>query len=122
MSPDSPEARLGRLETAVARLEQRTDDLSTDVRALTPLIVEVAKIQVAMGQIQMETRSTASSVVEVVHRMDREAEERRKGQEERVVNERRDSRNFKRTLIGVGVAAVLSPLGTLVIAALQSKP
>lgn len=122
MSPDSPEARLGRLETAVARLEQRTDDLSTDVRTLTPLIVEVAKIQVGMAQIQVELHATAQAVAEVPRRLDREAEARRKGQEERAVNEQRDSRNFKRTMIGVGIAAVLSPLGTLVIAAIQSKP
>lgn len=122
MSPDSPEARLGRLETAVARLEQRTDGLSTDVRTLTPLVVAVAEIKLTIVQIQGDMRSTNGAMDGIVNRMDREAEARRKGQEERAMNEQRDSRNFKRTLIGVGIAAVLSPLGTLIIAAIQSKP
>jgi outer membrane murein-binding lipoprotein Lpp len=119
MSPDSPEARLGRLETAVARLEQRTDDLSTDVRTLTPLIVQVAEIKITMAQVQAEAHSTNEAVGRIVARMDREVEERQRGQEKRREDERRDSKNYRRTLIGIGIAAVLSPIGTLAIALIE---
>lgn len=111
MSPDSPEARLGRLETAVARLEQRTDDLSTDVRTLAPLIVEVAKIQVAMSQIQVEARSTHQAVDD----LKRSIEKRRE-------DERKDSKSFRLLLLGIGLTALLSPFGGVMVALIVGKP
>jgi hypothetical protein len=122
VSPDSPEARLGRLETAVARLEQRTDDLATDVRTLAPLVVAVAEVKLTISQVQREQTDVHRAVEAISQRLDQEArdraaerEKRTQGDKERRTEERRDSRNFRRTLIGIGIAAVLSPVATLVI-------
>jgi hypothetical protein len=111
MSPDSPEARLGRLETAVARLEQRTDDLSTDVRTLTPLIVAVAEVKITVSQIQLDGASTRAAVEALKTSID-----------QRQMDASRDSKNFRRTLVGIGIAAVLSPVGTLVVTLLAARP
>ena len=111
MSPDSPETRLGRLETAVARLEQRTDDLSTDVRTLTPLIVQVAEIKITIAQVQAESRATHDAV----DALKRLIEGRRE-------DERKDSRSFRNLLIGVGVAALLSPFGGVMVALIVGRP
>lgn len=114
MSPDSPEARLGRLETAVARLEQRTDDLATDVRTLAPLVVAVAEVKIAISHVEAESRSLRTLIEGINRKMDEDTKERI----ERQTAANRDSRNFRNTMIGVGVAAILSPLGTLLITVL----
>jgi hypothetical protein len=62
MSPDSPEGRLGRLEQGVARLEQRVDDLATDVRVMAPLIVQMAEQKLAMQHLQTEVHECSTSV------------------------------------------------------------
>src|SRR4051812_30689974 len=107
MSPDSPETRLGRLETAVARLEQRTDDLSTDVRTLTPLLVQVAEIKITIAQVQTQSRATLDAVDSLRNAIDQRRE-----------TERKDSRSLRNLLIGVGLAALLSPFGGVMVALL----
>jgi uncharacterized protein YoxC len=104
MSPDSPETRLGRLETAVARLEQRTDDLSTDVRTLTPLVIKVAEIGVTIAQVQTETHAIKTAI------------------EARRENERKDARSLRNILVGVGVTAFLSPIGAIIVAVVVNRP
>lgn len=111
MSPDSNETRLGRLETAVARLEARTDDLSTDVRTLTPLIVQVAEIKITMNQVQAEAHATKDAVDQLTKTIERRRDD-----------ERKDSRSLRNILIGVGVAAVLSPVGGIMVALAVGKP
>lgn len=106
----------------MARLEQRTDDLATDVRTLAPLVVAVAEVKLTISQVQREQGDVHKMVEEINRRLDQEAKDRmserdsrRREEQDRRVEERRDSRNFRRTLIGIGIAAVLSPIGTLII-------
>ena len=106
----------------MARLEQRTDDLATDVRTLAPLVVAVAEVKLTVTQVQQVQSDVRRSIEEINRRLDREAQtraderdKRTQAERERRTEERRDSRNFRRTLIGIGIAAVLSPIGTLVI-------
>lgn len=118
MSPDSPEARLGRLETAVARLEQRTDDLATDVRTLAPLVVAVAEVKLATSHIESEARTTKQSIDALHTRFDKDDQDRKRRQEE----SSKESRSLRNILIGVGFAAVLSPIGGIVVALIVGKP
>lgn len=68
MTPDSPETRIGILERTVAKTEQRVEDLSSDVRALMPLIVAVAEMRVAITQVE-------AHVVELGRELHQEIEE-----------------------------------------------
>lgn len=118
MSPDSAETRLGRLETSVARLEQRTDDLATDVRTLAPLVVAVAEVKLAITHVEAESRGTRSSIEAVHRRLDDDEKDRKRRQEEAS----KDSRSLRNILIGVGLAAILSPIGGIIVALLVGKP
>ncbi len=116
--PDSTETRLGRLETAVAKLEQRTEDLSTDVRTLTPLVVAVAEVKLAVSHVESESRATKASIDAVHRRLDDDNKDRKRRQEEAA----KDSRSLRNILVGVGVTAVLSPIGGIIVALLVGKP
>jgi uncharacterized protein YoxC len=117
MSPDSVEARLGRMETAVARLEQRTDDLATDVRTLAPLVVAVAEVKLAITHVESESRGTRAAIDGVHRRLDDDEKDRKRRQEEAS----KDSRSLRNILIGVGCAAVLSPIGGILVALIVGK-
>jgi uncharacterized protein YoxC len=80
VNPDSPETRIGRLETAVARLDQRTEDLRSDVKELVPLVVSVAEMRGAMMRLQTDMTSMAGKVVDLGHELERREQERQQAQ------------------------------------------
>lgn len=110
MAPDSIETRVGVLERTVAKLEQRYEDLAIDVRALSPLIIATAEMRMQIGHLEAE-------MAELI-RTSQDAEKTRQKERE---DRQRDDRNFRRTLVGIGIAAILSPIGTLVVALLSQQ-
>lgn len=134
----------------MARLEQRTDDLATDVRTLAPLVIAMAEVKLTVSQVQQKQGEVFRALEEINRHLDqdvkgiyqqldrdvkgiyqrldqdkdaraKEREKRTEAERERRTEERRDSRNFRRTLIGIGIAAVLSPIGTLVIVLITGR-
>lgn len=105
----------------MARLEQRTDDLATDVRTLAPLVVAVAEVKLAISHVEMDARDTRQAIDGLKTELKQREEQREKDEKERRVSEQRDSRNFRRTLIGIAIAAVLSPIGTIIVAIVMGR-
>lgn len=101
MSPDTPESRLGQLERNVAKLEQIVDDLKVDVRTLMPLVISHAEMRVQLAQVHTDIVQLRS-MLETQQKHDRAVADGRV----------KDDRSFRRTLIGVGTAAVASPVVT----------
>lgn len=112
MSPDSVETRIQRLEQKAARMEQQLDDLKTDVRVMAPLTVQMAELRIHMDQVNREVHECHESVI----LLRRESETSEKERQNKRSEELRDTRNFRRTLVGIGIAAMLSPVGTLIVA------
>lgn len=97
MSPDSIETRVGRLETSVAKLEQRVETHETDIRAFGPLVQSHAVLQERIGRMGQDINGLAENQRAIVERLDAEARERqserelqRQRDEEREDRERRD--------------------------------
>lgn len=103
--PDSIDTRVGVLERIVAKLEQRFDDMAVDVRALSPLIIASAEMRIQLNHLEVEIAALERAIKETERTRNEERETRR-----------RDDRNFRKTLVGIGVAAILSPIGTLLVA------
>lgn len=113
MMSDSAETRLGRLETGMAKLEQRVDDLSIDVRALTPLVVAVAEVKFSVGHVQEDVKDTKAALQDIVKRLDEDAKDRQKGQAERA----KEARAGKYVLWAALIAATAAILASIVGAA-----
>jgi chromosome segregation ATPase len=111
MSPDSEQGRIGKLEQAVARLEQRVDDLATDVRVMAPLIVQMAEQKLQMQHIQLELHDVAGRVAQL--RADLQAAEEQRD-ESRAVDLREGKRNRWTLLVGVS-CVILTTVGGLVV-------
>lgn len=121
MSPDSPDARIGRLEQQVARLEQRVEDLSSDVRALMPLVIAHAEMRVVMdhmktelGQAVTEAQAARKAIADLREHLEEQENERRK-EEKRVADEKLKTRRAERWQ---ALASILATVG-LVIGAIQ---
>lgn len=56
MTPDDLDARLGRLEMSMARLEQQVSTHETDIRAIGPMAVTIAKLELSFTHIEAELR------------------------------------------------------------------
>ena len=104
MSPDSLETRTGRLETAVARLEQRTEDLRSDVQLLMPLTVAVAEIRGSLNRVQDDVRR-AIGLIEDRKQIDAEAQRQAM----------RDARNNRWALYAGAILVALSAVGNIVV-------
>ena len=118
MSPDSVESRLGRLEQGLARLEQRVDDLATDVRVMAPLIVQMAEQKLQMTHLERAVDECAGRVAALRKEL-QEAEERRETERKA---ERRDSRKNRWTLISGVAFVVLSTVGSLIVQLSTAHP
>lgn len=96
MTPDSVESRL-------ARVEQQVSDLAADVQGLMPLSVSVSRVEIMCGHVQDDLRN-------VIGRMEADAADRRRGQEER----RKEDRGRKLTLVVAFVAAGAALLSAVI--------
>lgn len=101
MTPDDAQ-RIGRLETAVAKLEQRVDDLRGDVQGLTPLSLAVAKMEGAVERMQTDMSGFAIGIDEVRDLIATDKKQREDAQ----AQARRDARN-NRSGLYVGLALVV---------------
>ena len=124
MTTDSLEARIGRLEQSVAKLEQRVDDLldrlagqfkdlDDDVRAFAPIVREVDSVKAELRYIikaQQEAQKTLAeaqqdtqrAIGDLRMRMEQEAKARAQGQEKR----RKEDRT-NRTLLWVAAIGLV---------------
>lgn len=102
MTNDDLEKRIGRLELDMAGVKQRVDDLRSDVRELTPLLVTVAEIKLSMGRMQTDIHDVVESVGEL----------KRQGRQQNE-DALKDSRQWRRALI-LGSFTVLAALITAV--------
>ena len=118
MSPDSVETRLGRLEQGMARLEQRVDDLATDVRVMAPLIVQMAEQKLQMQHIETEVAACA----EKVSTLRKELQDAEKAREAQRQAERRESRRNRWTLLSGVAFVVLSTVGGLIVQLTTASP
>lgn len=106
MSPDSPEARIGRLEQLTARHAQRLDDLAHDVHELTPLVVSTTRMEGTIATLAKELGALTERVDKIAEALDT--------RDRAVTAERAATRRALLALTGVILAAVISGLATIV--------
>src|SRR5215207_10010929 len=102
MNPDSPETRIGRLETSVARLNERTEDLRGDVRDLMPLLISVAEMRGAMTRVQTDLQAMSLALTKLTTDGERAQ-----------IAALQDSKKWRRTM----TLALISTLGAVLGAA-----
>lgn len=130
---EADSARIGRLEQAVAKLEQRVDDLRGDVKDLSPLSLAVARLEGAvdrvkedvagfdrrLGEIGHDLEERITEIARLVREDHEQREQREKDEQERRASERRDARRSRVALIVGCSAAILAPVGTIAAAVIQ---
>jgi uncharacterized coiled-coil protein SlyX len=104
-------SRMGKLETSFARLEQRVSNHEQRLDRMAELAERIATLSANVAGLDED-------VARVEGKFDKRWERLEASQE----NARKDSRSLRNILIGVGIAAVLSPLGAFLFAAAVSKP
>lgn len=117
--------RLSRLErtvaahgASIARIEGDVSNNTQMIRALAPLVSQLATVAEAQRNLKDAMIELRHDWRDDVKHFDEEIEKISSGQE----RDQRESRNFRRMLIGIGIAAILSPIGTLIVALLQARP
>jgi chromosome segregation ATPase len=129
MTPDENQ-RIGQLERAVAKMEQRVDDLSGAVKDLSPLSLAVARMEGTVARVVSDVSSLdlrleeferllenkIDGVMALVSEDKQAREDRERAESERRSQERRDARRSRAALIVGCVAAILSPVGVIVAA------
>jgi hypothetical protein len=124
VTPDQAD-RIARLEANVAdiavqqasqgadtaSLRRELGSLRDLVQTLVPVAADVAVMREKMGQLEQD-----------VQRVERKFDGRWDKLEGAQTDARKDSRSLRNILIGVGVAAVLSPIGGILAALVVSKP
>jgi predicted nucleic acid-binding Zn-ribbon protein len=129
MPPDVPNGglseRLARLErtvsqygTDIARIEAQVSSNTELIRAMGPLVSQLATVMAEQRHLQMGIDDLKREWRDDVRHFDTEIEKITEGQ----AQEARDSRSYRRTLTSVGIAAILSPVFTVVINILFNKP
>lgn len=122
--------RIGSLERAVAKMEQRVDDLSGAVKDLSPLSLAVARLEgtVAravsdvsslehhLGEFERALELKIDGVIKLVQDDQDERDRREQAEAERRVEERKDARRSRAYLVVGCSAAILSPVGVIVAA------
>lgn len=100
----------------MAGLQQRVEDLASDVRTLTPLVVGQAKLEIAVTHIQTEFTALVVNVDQIKRSL-AEGEDRRQRERE---DQLRDSRNWRRALV-LGsftvLAALIAAAATIIVSA-----
>lgn len=71
------------LESRMARLEQRVDDLSIEVKTLQPLLISVAKLELGLGHVAAAIDDVATSQRALVESLEQRAEARQQGEGQR---------------------------------------
>ena len=113
MSPNTPESRIGELERDMARMQQRVQDLSTEVAQLGQLPERLVRVEEGLTNLRDDLREM---LVQLKH-----VRQSIKEREQAAAVERReqlaDSRNWRRALI-LGsftvLAAVIAAGATIV--------
>lgn len=112
MQPDSMESRVGRLEQAVARMNQQLEDQAADLKALAPLAVAFGRFELVVENLQGDQRHTRQDVKDILRRMDQDTRERREGQEAR-----RKETQGRKLALGVAVIAATATMMASIITA-----
>jgi chromosome segregation ATPase len=111
--------RLSRLERTVAsqgsdiaRIQSDVSNNTQMIRALAPLVSQLATVAEAQRNLKDAMTELRHDWRQDVKHFDQEIEKIATGQE----RDQQDSKNFRRMLYVTIVAAVLSPIGTLLVA------
>jgi t-SNARE complex subunit (syntaxin) len=115
VSPDTPETRIGRLESTVAALNQHVQDLDSRVAHLQPLVVGVAELKVGLADVKADVHEASNEVAALRVSLDERERKRAADARERRDQERRDARNNRWVLISGLVFVVLTFIGTVVV-------
>src|SRR5688572_26514575 len=112
MSPDQ-ESRIRRLETEMAGVQQRLDDLKQDVASLTPLVVGHAELRAAIAHIETELARLSVDILSLKTEIAKLENRRVTERDEQM----KDSRNWRRALV-LGsftvLAAVIAAAATII--------
>lgn len=115
MSPEHGDStlasRIGKLETTFARLEERVTNNERRLDRMSELAERMATLA-----------ANILSIDENVDRVEKKFDERWGKLEDSQESARKDSRNLRNILIGVGIAAFLSPLAAFLFATAMQKP
>jgi hypothetical protein len=101
--------------TDIARVQSDVSSNTEMIRALAPLVSQLATVAEAQRNLKDAMNNLRLDWRQDVKHFDEEIEKISTGQD----RDQRDSRNFRRVLLGIGVTAVLSPIGTLIVALLN---
>lgn len=124
MTPDQAE-RVARLEQSMADVRSEQARQGADVASLRRELGSVRDLVQTLVPVAKDTavlREQLSSVEGDVSRVESKFDKRWERLEQSQEGARKDSRSLRNILIGVGVAAVLSPLAAFLFAAMVSKP
>lgn len=124
MTPDQAE-RIARLETSMADVRSEQARQGADMASFRRELGSLRDLVQTLVPIAKDTavlREQVGSLEGDVGRVESKFDKRWERLEQSQTDAARDSRTFRRTFIGIGVAAVLSPIGTLIVALLQTKP
>lgn len=108
MTPEDIDARLGRLETSMARIEQQVASHETDIRAIGPMAITIAKLELSFGHVEAEIRAGRADT----EKCRGEVAALRESLTEREDTQRQERKRDRWTLIGTVIAA-----STLIVAA-----
>ena len=105
----SPEELRDALAARVARLEANVDRMKADLENLRSIPVETARLAEKVVGIE-------AHLSRVEHRLEQRLDELEALLTREKQQDRQDSKNLRNILIGVGIAAVLSPIGAILAA------
>lgn len=105
----SPEELRDALAARVARLEANVDRMKSDLENLRAVPVETARLAEKIANIE-------GHLSRVERRLEQRLDELESLLTREKAQDRQDSKNLRNILIGVGIAAVLSPIGAILAA------
>ena len=103
MMPDSPEARISRLEQTVAAMKQHVGDIDNRLTQLAPLVVGVAELKIGLADVKADVHDAGAEVTALRQLYEADKKSRQEQQEAAL----RDSASWRRALI-LGCFTVLS--------------
>jgi chromosome segregation ATPase len=124
VTPDQAE-RIARLEASMADVRSEMARQGSDINSFRRELGSLRDLVQTLTPIGKDTAVLREQVEQVeahVGRVETKFDKRWDRLESAQESNRRDSRSLRNILIGVGCAAVLSPIGGIIVALLVSKP
>lgn len=110
-------SRVRALEASMADVQSEQAATRSDVASLRQLVQNLVPVSERTAVLVVEV----AGVKDDVSRVEKKFDERWRNLEAAQTDARKDSRSLRNILIGVGVAAVLSPFGGVMVALIVGK-